>query len=167
MKIKNGPVFFVMGVSGSGKTTIGELLAKALGFPFFDGDHYHSAENVKKMAAGHPLNDSDRQGWLKRLNDLAKEHSKNGAVIVCSALKQDYRDVLIHEIEDRVCWLFLEGSFELISERLALRKGHFMPAGLLQSQFDTLEIPEDAICVSIEPAPDQIVSTILDRIATN
>jgi carbohydrate kinase (thermoresistant glucokinase family) len=160
----NGPIYFVMGVSGSGKTTVGSMLAEALHFPFYDGDDYHSEENVAKMAAGHPLTDKDRQGWLKRLNSLAKENLREGAIIVCSALKESYRDILSRSIENKVSWLFLQGSAKLISERLHKRKGHFMPSGLLQSQFNTLEVPDDGIIIDIAGTPEGIVKDILARI---
>lgn len=161
---KKGPIYFIMGVSGSGKTTIGSLLAKALHIPFYDGDDYHSEENVSKMAAGHPLTDTDRQGWLNRLNALAKENIAKGAVIVCSALKESYRDVLSKSIETKVSWVFLKGSAILIRERLHKRKGHFMPSGLLQSQFNTLQIPDDGITIDIDATPKSILKDILARI---
>lgn len=157
---KNKHVFFVMGVSGSGKTTIGKLLAEKLGISFFDGDSYHPEENVQKMAHGHPLNDDDRKGWLALLNELAKEHKKQGAVIACSALKSKYRKLLRHGLKG-IHFVYLEGSFELISKRLAERKGHFMPPELLRSQFEVLEIPSHAISVSIAATPSEIVDDIL------
>ncbi len=160
----HGPIYIIMGVSGSGKTTIGILLAKALHIPFFDGDDFHSKENVAKMASGHPLTDADRQGWLNRLNELAKENIQKGAVIVCSALKESYREVLSSAIESRVTWIFLKGSFKLISDRLHQRKGHFMPSKLLQSQFNTLQVPDDALTVNVAPKPEIIVEEILARI---
>ncbi len=160
----HGPIYFIMGVSGSGKTTIGILLAKALHIPFYDGDDFHSKENVAKMASGHPLTDADRQGWLNRLNELAKANIQKGAVIVCSALKESYREVLTTSIESQVTWLFLKGSFKLINDRLHQRKGHFMPSGLLQSQFNTLELPDVALTFDIAPKPDIIVKEILSRI---
>ncbi|WP_431121562.1 gluconokinase [Flagellimonas flava] len=157
-------VLIVMGVSGTGKSTIGTMLSKQLGIPFFDGDDYHPEANVKKMSAGQPLNDHDRQGWLIRLNELAKEHQKTGAVIACSALKQSYRDLLGQGMNEKLAFVFLEGSFELIKSRLENRKGHFMTSTLLQSQFDTLEPPEDAITVSIALQPAEITNQVIQQL---
>ncbi|WP_422348213.1 gluconokinase [Flagellimonas sp.] len=157
-------VLIVMGVSGTGKSTIGTMLSKQLGIPFFDGDDYHPEANVKKMSAGQPLNDHDRQGWLIRLNELSKEHQKTGAVIACSALKQSYRDLLRQGMNEKLAFVFLEGSFELIKSRLENRKGHFMTSTLLQSQFDTLEPPEDAITVSIALKPEEILQQVIQQL---
>ncbi|SDL44653.1 gluconokinase [Kriegella aquimaris] len=157
-------IYYVMGVSGSGKTTIGELLAKKLAIPFYDGDDFHPEENVKKMAAGHPLNDEDRKSWLLRLNALSQENSENGAVIVCSALKQSYRNILQKGVEDKAVFLFLSGSFEKILDRMQKRKGHFMPPDLLKSQFETLEIPNDSLSVSIDQTPENILAEILQKL---
>jgi carbohydrate kinase (thermoresistant glucokinase family) len=157
-------ILFVMGVSGSGKSTIGRLLAEKLNIPFFDGDSFHPEANVKKMSEGKPLNDDDRQGWLECLNEVAVENSTTGAVIVCSALKEKYRIILGRNLEDKHQIVYLNGSFELISKRLNERKNHFMPKALLQSQFDTLEIPTNALSVSIDQAPDDIVNEIINRL---
>ncbi|TVZ14446.1 gluconokinase [Maribacter sp. MAR_2009_72] len=159
--MNNPQILFVMGVSGSGKTTIGTLLAQKLNIPFFDGDDFHPASNIKKMSVGIPLNDDDRQGWLERLNKLALEHTTTGAVIVCSALKEKYRVILGNQLEGLHKIVYLEGSYELINDRLIQRKNHFMPKGLLRSQFDTLEIPHDAITVSIDQSPEAIVADII------
>ncbi len=156
-------IFFIMGVSGCGKSTIGKLLAKALEIPFYDGDDYHPEENIKKMASGQALNDDDRKGWLAQLNILAVDHKTTGAVIACSALKESYREMLAKDIREAVKWVFLEGTFEEILERLQARKGHFMPTALLRSQFNDLEIPEDAISVSIGLSPEQIVAEIISK----
>lgn len=160
MKSKN-PIIFVMGVSGSGKSTIGKLLAEELSLEFYDGDDYHPEVNVKKMADGNPLDDNDRQGWLERLNVLAIENTKNGAVIACSALKTKYRTILQNGIDKKLNFVYLKGSFEEIMARLELRQNHFMPPELLHSQFNTLEVPEDAITVSIMHTPKEIVSKII------
>lgn len=152
-----------MGVSGSGKSTIGRLLGKQLGIPFFDGDDFHPKTNVEKMADGHPLNDDDRVGWLERLNELARAHEDQGAVIACSALKAKYRKLLRHGIE-KLDFIYLDGSFELISNRLAQRQNHFMPSDLLRSQFETLEIPKHAFSVSIDAEPSTIVADILQKL---
>ena len=149
-----------MGVSGCGKSTIGKLLSEALSLPFFDGDDYHPKANVEKMAAGKPLNDDDREGWLERLNELSLEHQNHGAVIACSALKESYRTMLIKNL-NASHFVYLKGSFEEISERLAQRKNHFMPIDLLKSQFDDLEVPVDAITVSIMNTPEQILRSII------
>lgn len=154
-------VLIVMGVSGTGKSTIGTMLSERLGIPFFDGDDYHPEANVRKMSAGQPLNDHDREGWLIRLNELAKEHQNRGAVIACSALKQSYRDLLGQGMNEQLAFVFLEGSFELIKSRLENRKGHFMTSALLQSQFDALEPPEDAITVSIALQPAEITDQVI------
>ncbi|MUH35291.1 gluconokinase [Zobellia amurskyensis] len=160
MKSKK-PIIFVMGVSGSGKSTIGKLLAEELNLSFYDGDDYHPEANVKKMAQGTPLDDNDRQGWLERLNLLAIENTATGAIIACSALKTKYRTILQKDIEKELCFVYLKGTFEEIMARLSERKNHFMPPELLQSQFNTLEVPENAITVSIMHTPQEIVSKII------
>ncbi|UJH67593.1 gluconokinase [Allomuricauda sp. SCSIO 65647] len=157
-------IFFVMGVSGTGKTTVGKLLAQTLSISFFDGDDYHPKENIEKMASGVPLNDDDRAGWLKSLNDLAKEQVSNGCVIACSALKKKYRDILSEGIGQFVRFVYLKGSISEIRERLENRKGHFMPKTLLQSQFDALEPPEGGITALISASPEEIVRQVLEKI---
>ncbi|GGW43208.1 gluconokinase [Arenibacter certesii] len=157
-------IIFVIGISGTGKSTIARLLAKELKLPFFEGDEFHSEANIKKMSGGHPLNDGNRLDWLLRLNDLAKEHREYGCIIACSALKESYRKILQNSIASQVLWISLEGSFQLISDRLNSRKGHFMPPTLLQSQWDTFEPPSNAIQVSIVPSPEKIVEQILKEI---
>ncbi len=157
-------VLVVMGVSGTGKSTIGRLLSEALDIPFYDGDDFHPDANVKKMRAGKPLNDEDRQDWLEKLNALALEHKSKGAIIACSALKQSYRNLLEKDMDSAIHFIYLEGSFELIKSRLESRKEHFMPLELLQSQFDTLEPPSKAITVSISHSPEKIVELIKNEI---
>ncbi len=152
-------VFIIIGVSGCGKSTIGKLLATQLNIPFFDGDDYHSEANVEKMSNGNPLNDEDRKGWLQNLNLLAKNHSGHGAVIACSALKQKYRDQLNAELSN-MKFVHLEGSKEEILERVQQRKNHFMPSELLDSQFESLERPKDALNVSILDTPMNMVQKI-------
>jgi len=153
-----------MGVSGCGKSTIGKMVATALELPFFDGDDYHSPENVQKMSKGTPLTDQDRSSWLLRLNALAEEHSDSGAVIACSALKEKYRNILSKDIKERTRFIYLKGSFEELTKRMTLRTNHFMPAGLLKSQFETLEPPKDALTVSTENPPEIIIEIILRQL---
>ncbi|MDC6388326.1 gluconokinase [Maribacter sp. PR1] len=151
-------IIYVMGVSGSGKSTVGKLLAENLGWSFFDGDDYHPNANIEKMANGTPLNDLDREDWLKTLNHLAKTYKGQGAVIVCSALKSKYRQQLKDGIENECRFLYLKGTLQQISKRLQARQNHFMPPGLLQSQFETLEEPSNAITLSIAKTPEKIVA---------
>ena len=158
----------VMGVSGSGKSTIGETLAARLGWPFEDGDRFHPAANVAKMSAGHPLTDEDRWPWLQAIADEIDRICRDGerAVIACSALKRAYREVLVHGRDD-VRIVFLDGTQDLIGARLAARKGHFMPPGLLDSQFKTLETPggdEKPITVSIDGTIEAIVDDIVGQL---
>ncbi len=158
-------IIFVMGVSGSGKTTIGKILAQKMHLPFFDGDDYHPVENISKMQTGIPLDDADRYSWLKQLHGIAIECIKqNGGVIACSALKESYRKILMEGISEHVSWIYLEGQFEIIKERLEKRKEHYMPVKLLTSQFDALEIPPYAIMVSIESTPTSIVEKIMTEL---
>ncbi|MGM0580847.1 MAG: decarboxylating NADP(+)-dependent phosphogluconate dehydrogenase [Bacteroidota bacterium] len=161
MNNSDSRIFFIMGVSGVGKTTVGKLLAQNLNIPFFDGDDFHPEHNIKKMASGQSLNDDDRQEWLKSLNKLAKEQSQeSGCVIACSALKEKYRTLLENGLNKPPHWVYLEGSFDLISSRLKNRKGHYMPSNLLQSQFDTLEIPDNALTFNVDNPPEEIVEMI-------
>ena len=158
----------VMGVSGSGKSTIADRLAARLGWRFEDGDQFHPAANVAKMSAGHPLTDEDRWPWLQAIADEIDRACAAGerAVIACSALKRTYRDVLVHGRDD-VRIVFLDGTQELIAARLAARKGHFMPSGLLASQFATLERPdagERPITVSIDASVEEIVDDIVHQL---
>ncbi|GLU44508.1 gluconokinase [Allomuricauda sp. NBRC 101325] len=157
-------VLVVMGVSGCGKTAIGQLLSKKLDRPFFDGDDFHPESNVQKMKSGTPLNDEDRKDWLITLNQLCVAHRENGAIIACSALKKNYRSLLRAGMGDSIAFVYLKGSFELIKARLEQRKGHFMPIELLQSQFETLEPPSREITVSIDQTPKKIVSEVLKQL---
>jgi len=161
-------VLIVMGVSGSGKSTIGDTLAERLGWSYEDGDKFHPASNVAKMSAGQPLTDEDRWPWLQAIAGEIDRVCESGrhAVIACSALKRAYRDVLVHGRSD-VRIVFLKGTQELIANRLVQRKGHFMPPGLLASQFKTLERPgldENPVTVSIEPSVKAIVDDIVRQL---
>ncbi len=151
-------IVVVMGVSGSGKSTIGALLAGRLHVPFFDADEFHPAANVAKMAAGTPLSDADRWPWLENLN--LKLQQEKEAVLACSALKESYRKVLAEGLAD--CrFVHLRGSIELIRARLGQRQHRYMPASLLESQFATLEPPARAIGIDIGQAPERCVEQIL------
>jgi len=154
-------IVIVMGVSGSGKSTIGALLAAQLGCELLDADEYHPPENVAKMSAGLPLSDQDRQPWLARLNEELRK--KSSAVLACSALKERYREILARGVDCR--FVHLRGSIELIRERMRERKHRYMPASLLESQFAALEVPADAIEVDIAQAPQDCVQAIAAALA--
>ena len=161
-------VLVLMGVSGSGKTTVAKLIADRLGWAFEEGDALHPAANVAKMAAGHPLDDDDRAPWLAKVADWvdARLDAGHSGVITCSALKRKYR-ALIDRRGEGVEFVFLHGSRELIASRLSTRQGHFMPSSLLASQFETLEEPADGepvIRVEIDGTPEAIAGAVLDAL---
>lgn len=157
----NVRIVILMGVTGSGKTTIGQRLAKDVNWVFHDGDDFHPPANVDKMRRGIPLTDEDRAPWLAALEHLIRDLIMQGqsAVISCSALKQSYRDRLAAN-RDEVVFVYLKGDYRLARERLLSRKGHFMKADLLASQFDALEEPEGVLTVDFAQEPDVIVGQI-------
>lgn len=154
-------VILLIGVSGSGKTTVGRLLAGRLGWPFYDGDDFQPKVNLDKMEQGMPLNDRDRRPWLLAMHNLLAglAANKGKAVLACSALKQDYRDLLVNGLEGYKL-VYLKGSFGLLEERLKSRQGHFFHPALLGSQFEILEEPDGALVVDVETAPEDIVKQI-------
>lgn len=158
-------IILVMGVSGSGKTTVAQKLAESLGYKFADADDFHPQENINKMQNGIALNDKDRLPWLQKMQDIIKQHlSENkNIVITCSALKESYRQMLLVNHES-VKLVYLKGSFELIHKRLKERLNHFMSEKLLKSQFDILEEPLDAIKVDISQSLEVIVQKILEKL---
>jgi gluconokinase len=161
-------VVVVMGVSGSGKTTVAKLLAERSGWQFQEGDTLHPPANVEKMSAGIPLTDADRLPWLRKIAETIdgwRAHGQSG-VVTCSALKRSYRDIIVGDRPD-VRLVYLKGSHDLIRQRMAARHGHFMPSTLLDSQFSTLEEPspdENPIVVDIGGPPEGIVGEIAERL---
>jgi len=158
-------VVIVMGVSGSGKTTVGQRLAAALGWRFRDADDFHPPANIAKMTAGIPLTDEDRGPWLAVLRELLENTLAAGEdlVLACSALKHTYRERLtVDAVRQR--WVYLQASRELIAERLKARRGHYMPAAMLDSQLAALEVPEDALRVDASADPDTMVALLLKEL---
>jgi gluconokinase len=163
-------IVVVMGVSGSGKTVVGEVLARKLHAPFLDGDDYHPPANVAKMSAGTPLTDEDRWPWLQKLGEALHKAAepKGVAVGACSSLKRAYRDFITRAAGEPVVFVYLDGSFELIDARMKARKGHFMPESLLRSQFATLEVPaagENFVDVAIADTPERIADAALKHLS--
>jgi gluconokinase len=151
-----------MGVSGCGKTAVGERLSQGLGLPFYDGDDFHPAENIAKMAQGIPLDDEDRRPWLRALNKLIQKHLAEGRslVLACSALKQAYRDQL-SQGNPNTLFIYLKGDFDLIYTRMQERAGHYMKAEMLRSQIEALEEPTGALVIDIHQDIDTINTQIM------
>ncbi len=157
-------IYIVFGVSGSGKSTIGKLLADKLDMRHIDADDYHSPSSIEKMQNGEALTDEDRLPWLQTLaGEVHRRSLENGVVLSCSALKEQYRK-LFNSLVNDIQWIFLDGNKELIKERLSGRTEHFFDISLLDSQFNDLEVPDYAISVSIEQTPKQVVDGILRQV---
>ena len=158
-------VLILMGPMGSGKTTIGKMLAGKLGWPFYDGDSFHPKKNVEKMRAGIALTDEDRRLWLEKLRDNIQRWLKErqDTILACSALKQAYRDILGVD-QKTVRTVYLKGSYELLRKRIEGREHPYMNKDLLRSQLDTLEEPEEGLRVNISASPDRIVHTIIQNL---
>jgi gluconokinase len=154
-------IILVIGVSGSGKTTVGRMLAESLKWDFSDADPFHPRANIEKMSQGIPLNDEDRKPWLEAMQRAIEQwlQDDKNMVLACSALKAAYRQMLLRD-KERMRLVYLKGSFEQIQKRLQERRHHYMKAELLQSQFDSLEEPEEGITVDISESPEVIVQKI-------
>ena len=151
----NGRIILVMGTAGSGKSRFSSLLAEHLGVRFIEADEYHSPGNIGKMREGMPLTDEEREPWLKALSIvLASGEHADGAVLACSALKEEYRRLLFSQLEERAQVIYLKGSYETILRQIQERSDHFFSAPLLSSQFETLEEPRDALVVELDSRPD-------------
>ncbi|OOF54285.1 gluconokinase [Rodentibacter genomosp. 2] len=167
--MSKGKSFILMGVSSTGKTSVGTAVAQRLGMKLIDGDDLHPRANIIKMEEGQPLNDEDRAPWLERIRDAAfsLERKSEVGIIVCSALKKKYRD-LIREGNENIKFLFLEGSFDLVLERMKQRRGHYMKTDMLKSQFDTLELPQenepDVIHIDIDGSFETVVERCINAL---
>lgn len=166
LRFNGARLFVVMGVAGCGKTTIGECVAEKLGGSYIDGDDYHPKSNILKMSQGEALNDEDRWPWLEIVAaELAK--SDGLSLVGCSALKRSYRDFISKKAGEPVCFIYLDGSKELIASRMAARTGHFMPTSLLDSQFEILEVPlesENKIAIDISGSLNDVVKLIVSKL---
>ncbi len=161
-------VVMLMGVCGTGKSTVGRLLAQRLAWPFFDGDDFHPEANRKKMESGQPLDDDDRRPWLEALRDLIRRRltAAGPAVLACSALKQSYRQLMVLD-DPRILLVHLTGPPEILAQRLRLRRDHFMPPGLLGSQLQILEPPGgEALTLDVEASPETLCDLILEAMET-
>jgi len=159
-------IFYVTGVSGVGKSTIGIALASRLNIPFLEGDDFHPESNISKMSSGQPLNDEDRAPWLAAINHAAKrEANLKGAVVSCSALKEKYRRTLSQNL-DKIIWINLTLSRASIADRLKKREGHFMAADLLDSQFEAYEEPKGGVLIVNDAPTEEIIERILKAIKT-
>jgi gluconokinase len=170
LPFRGARIVISMGVSSSGKTVVGEAIARRLHAPFLDGDNYHPEANIKKMSAGIPLTDEDRWPWLKKLAEAlhAAAEPKGVAVGACSSLKRAYRDYLTEVAGEPIVFVYLDGSYEVIDARIKARTGHFMPESLLESQFATLEPPapdENAIAVPVTDSIDKIADTVVRKLS--
>jgi gluconokinase len=153
-------IIIIMGVAGSGKTTIGSLLARELDWSFYDADDFHSDSNHAKMSQGIALTEEDRAGWLISLQELIVQNIQRNshAVIACSALRNSYRNML--EVNEQVKFVYLQGTYELVKTRLTNRTGHYMSASMLDSQFQTLEAPQNTLTINITNTPQEILASI-------
>ncbi len=156
-------IVVIMGVAGSGKTTVGERLAARLGWPYSDADAFHPPQNIRKMAQGTPLSDEDREPWLAAIHDAMAEHvaQDESAVFTCSALKRCYRERLSQGLEPYLVWVYLKGEYALILARMQARQEHFMKPALLKSQFDALEEPEGVLTLSVAAPIEALVDAIV------
>ncbi|MGV2830326.1 gluconokinase [Myxosarcina sp. GI1(2024)] len=157
--------YIIMGVSGSGKTTVGRLLSERLGIPFYDADDFHPQANIDKMSKGIPLDDRDRQPWLLKLRDLIEDTLSSGkqGVLACSALKSKYRQTLQGDRIKEITWIYLKGDYNLIKQRMRQRQEHFLDEDMLRSQFEALEEPKAALTIDITYSPEEIVAQILGK----
>ncbi len=161
-------ILLLMGVAGSGKTTIGQLLSRKLQWPFFDADDFHPPLNLARMSAGIPLQEEDRWPWLGNLKEAMKKEIAAGqsAIFACSALKKSYRDFLSADL-DSVKLVYLKGDAPLIADRIATRKNHFMKERMLASQLEILEEPEGCLTIDVSAAPEKIAADIITKLAEN
>ena len=159
--------YIVMGVSGSGKSTVGKLLSDRLYCQFYDADDFHPSSNIRKMNQGKPLTDSDRLPWLLELQKLITDtlDAEKTAVLACSALKENYRKIMAGNCSTKVIWIYLYGDYETIQNRLKERRNHFLDARLLCSQFETLEEPKNALVVEVSQNPQEIVERIMKQLS--
>ena len=158
--------YVVMGVSGSGKSTVGKLLSDRLNCQFYDADDFHTPDNITKMSLGKPLTDSDRLPWLLKLQDIVSytiEQHKT-AVMACSALKEEYRQIIAGKYPQKITWIYLRGDYNTIYQRIQLRQNHFLKESLLRSQFNTLEEPKNALILDVLLEPKIMIKQIIDRL---
>lgn len=158
-------IVIIAGVCGTGKTTVGEKVAEALSIPFYDADDFHPEANIQKMSGGTPLTDEDRWPWLDKLaQQLGESESQGGAVLACSALKESYRQRLMDGCASEIQWFMLNGTYELLEQRITARENHFMGSKMLESQLDTLELPNYGTVIDVEHPLEKVVQQVVRQV---